>query len=320
MPGKEIKLPGIGEVPRWSVYAGVAAVAGMIVLYSYRQKKNAAAAAAAASTTAGAGTVTDPAGNTCTALDPASGYCPGTPEDQAYQEEESSGYGSEAGFGTDSGYITDSNGASCVALDPATGLCPVTTTAAYTTNQQWVTAAENQLGDTSVVQAALGYALSGQPVTAAQASLYNEAVGLLGPPPQGAPPLNVTGTAASSSGTSTGATAIPNVVGMDLAEAQSTLTAAGFGNNVSGGSSGTVFSQTPQAGGVFPTGGTVDIAVRSSATVPNTVGMKVSTAESAIDNAGFNARLNGNPNGTIFSQTPSGGTFPVGGTVDIAAK
>jgi hypothetical protein len=62
-----------GPLPLW----GWLAIGGGLWWYFEKQKT---------STTAGATTrVTDPAGNVCTALDPATGFCPGTPQDQAAQ-------------------------------------------------------------------------------------------------------------------------------------------------------------------------------------------------------------------------------------------
>jgi PASTA domain len=317
---KEIKLPGIGEVPLWTAGAGAAAVVAIIVVYSRRAKAATAAAAAQTASTA-AQTVTDPSGNVCAALAP-SGYCPGSPEDEAYtaNEEGESGY-DDAGLSGYTGMITDSNGETCVALDPATGLCPVSSTTGLTTNQQWVTAAENQLGLTPTVQAALGYALSGQPVTSAQASLFNEAVGLLGAPPQGYPPLNVTGTAAQSSG---GTVPVPSVTGQSVAAATSALQAAGFTASVSGSSSGTVWSQTPAAGYEAPPGGSVDIAASASGKppeVPSVMGLSVQAAISALQAAGYTYKLSGPASGKIWSQTPQAGFIaPAGNSVDIASS
>lgn len=58
-----------GKIPVWVI--AVAAVGGY---YWYSHRKGAA------------GQQTDPAGNTCTAVNPATGYCPGTPEDLAAQQ------------------------------------------------------------------------------------------------------------------------------------------------------------------------------------------------------------------------------------------
>jgi hypothetical protein len=200
MPGKEVKLPLAGKVnKKWVIIGGVGI--GAIVVVAYARKRK-----AGASTTGAAGsTVTDPAGNVCAALG-ASGYCPGSPEDAQYLQQQSAGTGAFGpGYGGGGGgygggnLVTDQNGNMCAALDPLTGLCPVsgsggTPVPAITTNAEWVQRAEAMLGNTPTVQAALGYALSGQPVTVAQRNLFMEAVGLVGMgPPQGYPPLNVTG-------------------------------------------------------------------------------------------------------------------------------
>lgn len=57
------------RVPIW-----VLAVGAVGAWYWYSHRKGAA------------GTQTDPAGNTCSAVNPATGYCPGTPEDLAAQQ------------------------------------------------------------------------------------------------------------------------------------------------------------------------------------------------------------------------------------------
>ena len=269
MPG-EIKLPGLGEVKEGYVY-GSAAFIGLAVVYVYFKRKHAAAASSASTNS---GTVTDPAGNVCAALDPASGFCPGSPEDEQYQEQASAGLGDTGegydeypGGGAGQYLITDANGNQCVQLDPATGLCPVGTgttgTTTVTTNAQWVVEAEEQLGNTSTIQAALGYALSGSPVTAAQKNIFMEAVGLLGPPPQGYPPLKVTTPGTSPGGSGTTSVTVPDVVGKRQEDAVAAITAAGLKSHTGPGfvqnKINIVGSQTPGAGKRVARGGTVDI-------------------------------------------------------------
>ena len=58
-----------GKVPIWLL-----AVGAIGAYYFYSKRKGAA------------GTQTDPAGNTCATVNPATGYCPGTPEDLAAQQ------------------------------------------------------------------------------------------------------------------------------------------------------------------------------------------------------------------------------------------
>jgi hypothetical protein len=180
----DVKLPGIGEVPKGALYAGLAAVAGLIILYSYSRKKAAATAAAAAAATPATTMVTDPAGNTCASLDPSSGYCPGTEEDEQYQEQLA------ASAGAYDEYDTGGN---------STTTTTSTTAATATTNAQWAQEAETQLGNTAAVQAALGYILGGVPVTTAQQQIFQEAVGLVGPPPASYPAITLVG---ASDGTS----------------------------------------------------------------------------------------------------------------------
>lgn len=237
----KIKLPLVGEVNKKTAIIGGVVVAAGIGIYVIRKQRQTAAAANASTTSTGM--VTDPAGNQCQALDPVSGYCPGTQEDEQYQEQEASsigeGYDEYPGGGAGYGYVIDAEGNECAALDPATGLCPVGTgistgqTTSVTTNAQWVVEAEEQLGNTSTIQAALGYALSGSPVTQAQKNIFMEAIGLLGPPPQGYPPLNVTGSASTSStgtatGSSTATATVPVTYGESADTALAKVRAAGF--------------------------------------------------------------------------------------------
>ena len=274
----EVKLPGIGEVKKGYVYAG-AGLIGVIVIYVYIKRKNAANAAAS---TTSSGTVTDPAGNVCAALDPASGYCPGSPEDEQYQEQASAGLGGVGegydeypGGGAGESLITDAEGNTCVALDPSTGLCPVavstgTGTTSVTTNAQWVVEAEEQLGNTSTIQAALGYALSGSPITPAQKNIFMEAVGLLGPPPQGYPPLNVQGSSGSPPATGTSQVTVPGVVNKSVNDGEAMLTAAGLVPNVNSGGPRNpaktyiIWSQTPGAGKRVAKGSRVDLAIKET--------------------------------------------------------
>ena len=66
----------VGPFPLW---VWIAAGGGLYWYYERQQK----ASAATTATTAGTTEVTDPAGNTCTAVNPETGYCPGTPQDTA---------------------------------------------------------------------------------------------------------------------------------------------------------------------------------------------------------------------------------------------
>lgn len=235
----DLKIPGLGDVPKKYAIIGVAAAIGLAVIVFFRARSAAKTAAASAATSDTAGLVTDPAGNQCTAVDPDSGYCPGSPEDQAWQENLSGYYGTsladeeddlgETGGVSTAGltYVSDPAGNQCTAVDPVTGYCPGTaqdiaaqagTTAASTstapaTNSQWLQDALQVLpgGDSSANEAALAGVLGGLTVTTAQKNIFLEAVGLEGQPPQGYPtPIKTSDTAAQPAA-STAAGAISNL-------------------------------------------------------------------------------------------------------------
>jgi hypothetical protein len=221
MPDGNIDIPGLGKVPDKYAVGAVLSALGIAVIVFFRARSKAtqaaAQAASAQSTSATANMVTDPAGNQCAALDPNSGYCPGSPEDEAWQEENGSDAYDDYGITGDTstaGYVTDPAGNICTAVDPATGYCPgtpedtaaggggsvsSTPTTTITTNAQWVTAALSLLpgGASSANQVALANVLGGIPVTSAQQQIFMEACTLVPPgPPQGYPPINLIDTPA----------------------------------------------------------------------------------------------------------------------------
>jgi beta-lactam-binding protein with PASTA domain len=78
--------------------------------------------------------------------------------------------------------------------------------------------------------------------------------------------------------------------------------------------------------GVVPSGGPVPTATAvqgwATGTVPNVVGMQEVEATSVLQQAGFyNVKVinapepSGQPKGTVFSQSPSGGSFVAAATV-----
>ena len=201
-----VKLPGIGPVKKkTAAFGGVGAVAFVLAVYWYRQRKAAAAAAAAPSSAGAAGSVTDPAGNTCSAVNPATGYCPGTAEDQAALAGTAS---AGAPFDTSSldgaglsGYYYGSGGA--VQANPPG---PQN----FADNAEWAQYVEAYLtsslgGDPAAVGNAIGKYLTGQPVTSDQVTVINEAIAYGGSPPQSGPSGDPPGinTAAQNTGTST---------------------------------------------------------------------------------------------------------------------
>jgi hypothetical protein len=149
---------------------GLAGVAVIIVAVVRKNK----AAAAGSSTTAGTGQFTDPAGNVCSAPDPSTGYCPGTPEDTSAQEQLSAGsddYGLDYGGGL--GGLNTGN-------SPVSTGVPV-----FTDNGSWATYAEQQLGSngSDAIAAAIAKYLSGQSVTSAQQTTIEEAIAIANYPP-----------------------------------------------------------------------------------------------------------------------------------------
>lgn len=114
---------------------------------------------------AGSGGATDPAGNVG-AIDPATGYVYGSPQDQAALSGGSSGSSSSDG--------TSSSGS--------------TVAGAYQDNNAWGRAAVNYLvglgQDPTSANEAIQQYLSSQPLTSAQQGLVNLAIQGLGPPPQ----------------------------------------------------------------------------------------------------------------------------------------
>lgn len=124
-------------------------------------------------------------------------------------------------------------------------------------------------------------------------------------------------------------TTVPNVVGMTLQAAKSSLTQAGFTVSVVQESSsdyvsGTVISQTPAAGTNYATGSPVTITVSTGAptsVVPNVIGLSEAAAKTKLAVSGFSVSATytvGSPPGTVISQSPGAGTnLPAGSTVSI---
>jgi PASTA domain len=225
-----VKVPLLGAQNKGTV-VGVAiggfAIAGfMIYRYESKQKKQAAAASAAASQ------------STAYGYGMMYGYGSGTPAGGYYgYGEPGITYGYGAGGGFPAGYYGYG--------EP---LPPSAPGVAATTNAQWAQAAINQLTqdqyDASTVAAALGAYELGQPVTAAQDTIVQAAIGIEGYPPQpganGYPPsINVQGTTGGGTGGGQGGTGgtgggsattvtVPNVVGQRVGAAGNAIRAAGL--------------------------------------------------------------------------------------------
>lgn len=242
IPGLD-KIPGLGKVKNKWVLGGVFVAAAVGIVVFVRARKAASAAAAQATTAAPAsdtGQVTDPAGNVCTALDPDSGYCPGTAEDQSYYSEQESTLGDEgdAGTGGVSGTGTSGYDAAGYPVGSAADLAWEASQAGGTgtgtgstgspaTNSDWVTEAVGELpGDAGTIQTALSSVLGGLTVTTAQKNLFEEAVGLLGRPPGGYPTPIKTSDTSSQPGSTAGQATVPSVVGQTAGAAHNAIVAA----------------------------------------------------------------------------------------------
>jgi hypothetical protein len=150
----------------------------------YRKKQAAAAAPGAM--------ISDPAGNQCSALNPATGYCPGTQADIAAQQSAAAGLSSASVPGVAGGggyYYTPPTGTS------NTGSAVPT----FTDNASWAQYVETALGSSGAdaTAAAIAKYLSGQPVTSDQQTIIEEAIALANKPPvagaNGDPPsINLT--------------------------------------------------------------------------------------------------------------------------------
>jgi serine/threonine-protein kinase len=140
-------------------------------------------------------------------------------------------------------------------------------------------------------------------------------------------PKNSTVTLVVSSGA--GKVPVPNVVQETAAAAMSQLQALGFIVSEqpapnSAAPSGTVVRQTPAAGTQAARGSTVTIYVSGGGVpVQNVIGDPAGTAQQILQGEGFIVDTKvvpgpaGSTPGDVFSQTPSSGTLPKGGTVTI---
>ena len=131
--------------------------------------------------------------------------------------------------------------------------------------------------------------------------------------------------------------AIPNVVGLTQAAAESALTDAGLTSSVSSAYSdavaaGLVISQTPAAATDVATGSVVELLVSAgpapaTVAVPDVTGLTQTAAQSAITGAGLvvgnitTSSSNTVPAGNVVSQSPSAATsVAVGSAVDLVVS
>lgn len=286
----DVKLPGLGKVSKKALAIGALVAGGVLAYVYFRHAKGTSSAGTgtAAGTTA-AGTVTDPAGNVCAALDPSSGYCPGTPEDLEYQESAGStaqdtglDTNGEGDIDPETGYpygsVQDEDALQQMGLGGGTGSTTGTTGtgSTVTTNAEWEQECIANLEAGGVAQSTVSDAESGLPrylaklsLSSAQATAVQMCVGLTGPPPVGGPYNIVPAPASPTAPTATTKVSVPNVVGEHGEDARKQLQAAGFKATQSPattpkGKITTVTAQSPKAGTQAAKGSTVRTTVKTN--------------------------------------------------------
>jgi hypothetical protein len=250
---EDIKVPGIGDVPKKYAIGAVAVAAGLGVIV-YIRSRNAAQSAAAAGASAAA--APDTSGTDPNAIDPATGI-PYSEESGAYSYGPDN-YGGYGGGGYDnSGYPIGSAADLQYQAEQVSGI---------QTNDEWVQQAMGGSvpGDPATIQAALSGVLGGLTVTTAQKNLFLEAVGILGNPPQGYPtPVKTSDTAAHPGTPVTAAqVTVPNVKGQPQEAAYAIISEAGLkpsGTPVVHGRTLIVQSQSPAAGAKAAKGSAVHL-------------------------------------------------------------
>lgn len=168
----DIKLPGIGNVPKPALIAVGAASVGILAYAWYKHKATGDPSADLSG------------GTTDSTVDPSIDPATGVP------------YADEYGYSNSGGYYLGG------VTDPSTGTVITggtggTGVVTITTNAQWAQAAQSYLAsiggyDATAVAAALGAGLLGHYMTPDQLGIWNAAVAFEGNPPGGYPPINTT--------------------------------------------------------------------------------------------------------------------------------
>jgi serine/threonine-protein kinase len=143
-------------------------------------------------------------------------------------------------------------------------------------------------------------------------------------------PAMPTWTAPSTTTTALAPRAVPNVVGMSLAQAREVLRQSGFTEavsyEVSTSAPDTVLGQDPAGGAIHnpAIAVTLRVAARPDANVPNVVGQAQAAATAALQGAGFAVSVQSQANpagstapGVVWQQDPAGGGRPPGSTITI---
>ena len=122
---------------------------------------------------------------------------------------------------------------------------------------------------------------------------------------------------------------VPNVVGMTLTEANSSLRSAGFEALADG--TGTVTAQAPQAGATVPKGTSIQLYTSEPAevydlsddevTVPDLMGLTAGAAYEQLEALGLKLQTAGDGRGKVVSQNPAAGkSVPAGTNVSVVLE
>lgn len=213
----------------------IAGGAGAILLWRHNAAKQATAATAGGKQ-----------------IDPKTGYVAGSAQDE--QALANGGY-----YGT--GYNPHGGGYNPfpVRTGGGGGSTGGSTGRTVTNNDEWFMHAKNVLpnGHSRSVEEALSRVLGGLTVTWMQRALFLEAVGILGPPPNGYPkPIKVEHGGGDHGG-SHGKVEVPNVIGDEYAEALRDITARGLTMSMEG--AGPIKHQEPHPGAEVRRGTVVNV-------------------------------------------------------------
>jgi hypothetical protein len=247
----DIKVPGIGNLPKKYAIGAVAVAAGLGVIV-YIRSRNAAQSAASAGA-ADAATTADTSGDsgddTYDSGDDSGSYDYGA-------DDYGGDYSGESGYDA-AGYPIGSSADLQYQDEQTSGI---------QTNDEWVQQAigGSVPGDPGTIQAALSAVLGGLTVTNAQKNLFLEAAGILGEPPQGYPtPIKTSDTAAQPGTPATAAqVSVPNVKGQPQEAAYGIISEAGLKPSGSPTVKGKILyvqSQTPSPGAKAAKGSTVHL-------------------------------------------------------------
>lgn len=350
----QVKIPGIGEVPKTAAYAGVAVVVVLVIVY-YRSQSS---SSGSGSSTAAAGSGSDPYPPDGTTGDPADPNSTDPTTGQTYGDEgigsgaAADAYGLGGAYGSypqDGGLYpwdgTTGNPSDPYSMDPSTGVTygdeggqgtGAPGGPPFGTNAEWSQYAENYLTstvgeDAGTVSSALGAYTEGQPVTPAQKNIIDQAVAFAGNPPVtgagGYPPSIRLQSSPASNGTVT----VPKVTGQPQEAAYAILQEAGLkpsGSPVVKGKTLTVDSQSPAAGTHVQKGATVTLksSVHGTAKikVPNVAGMEQVNAINELKAAGLKPSYSPPPRGKTFyvdrTSPAAGASVARGATVRLYSE